>query len=166
VNKTKHTADTVFALLLFCAFAVSMLIVLTIGVRAYQGVRDSVENNYSQDTCVSYITTKIRHADETGGSVYLGDYCGIPALFTAENFDDTAYLTAIYFYDGYVKEFSALAELFTDTNNPVEPDFGFDILPVTALTFEMTEENLLHITCVGTSKKAEQVYLHLRAGGQ
>ena len=91
-----HTIDVVFALVLFCAFAMSLLLVLMTGARAYRGIRDNMEETYTGRTCLSYIATKLRHYDETG-AVSVGELDGVPALCLAETSGDGAYVTYLYF---------------------------------------------------------------------
>jgi hypothetical protein len=136
-----------------------MLMVLMTGARAYQGVRDAVENHYSEDTCLSYITMKVRHYDVAGGAVYIGDIGGVPALMLSEEFDGARYVTAIYQAGGYVKE------LFTEDGLEFEPEFGLDVLAVRSLSFNFVRDDLLEITCTGTGGARASTYLNLRSAG-
>ncbi|MDR3278548.1 MAG: DUF4860 domain-containing protein [Oscillospiraceae bacterium] len=151
-----HTADAVFALILFCAFALSMLMVLMTGAVAYQDVRDAVENHYSEDTCISYIAMKVRHYDDASGSFELRDLDGVPALYMTESVGGGEYFTAIYFYDGYVKE------LYAESGYEFAPGDGADVLAAEALSFEVSDR-LLHVSCVGTGGNAADIYLSLPA---
>jgi hypothetical protein len=153
-----HTADAVFALILFCAFALSMLLVLMTGARAYQDIRDAVENHYSEDACISYIAMKVRHFDDASGGLELRDLDGIPALYMTESLGGSEYFTAIYYYDGYVKE------LYAESGYEFAPEDGFDVLAAESLTFEVSDR-LLRISCVGTGGGEAGTYLGLRKGG-
>ncbi|MDR0838199.1 MAG: DUF4860 domain-containing protein [Oscillospiraceae bacterium] len=154
-----HTADAVFALILFCAFAISMLMVLMTGAQAYQGVRDTVENHYSEDTCISYIAMKLRHYDDEGSSVYIGDIAGLPALYLSESFDGEEYVTAIYFYDGYVME------LYAEKGYDFDPEHGFRIVAAREMTVSEPSDGLFRISCVGTGGARAETTLGLRGGG-
>jgi hypothetical protein len=157
VRRYIHTADAVFALVLFGAFAMAMLMVLMTGAQAYQGIRDNVEQHYSEETCLGYISMKVRHYDSAGGAVYMGDVGGIPALMLREEYDGVGYITAIYIKDGYVKE------LYADESFEFEPDAGLDILAAGSLTMSFVEDGLLAVKCVGTGGGSAEVYLNLRA---
>jgi hypothetical protein len=152
-----HTADAVFALVLFAAFAVAMLMVLMTGAQAYQGIKDTVENHYSEDTCLNYISMKVRHYDSAGGAVYEGDVGGIPALMLREEYDGVGYITAIYFHDGYVKE------LYADESFDFTPEAGLEILAVESLDVTFRDDGLIEARCVGTGGGSASVYLSLRS---
>jgi hypothetical protein len=153
-----HTADAVFALVLFAAFAIAMLMVLMTGAQAYQGIKDNVENHYSEDTCLSYISMKVRHYDSAGGAIYMGDVGGIPALMLREEYDGVGYVTAVYFHDGYVKE------LYADESFEFTPEAGLAILAVERLDMRLTGDGLIEASCVGTGGGRASVYLSLRSG--
>jgi hypothetical protein len=157
VRRYIHTADAVFALVLFAAFAMAMLMVLMTGAQAYQGIRDNVENHYSEETCLSYVSMKVRHYDSAGGAVYMGDVGGIPALMLREEYDGVGYVTAIYLKDGYVKE------LYADENFDFEPDAGLNIIAANSLAMSFTAGGLLEVKCVGTGGGSAECYLSLRA---
>jgi hypothetical protein len=158
VRRYIHTADAVFALVLFAAFAIAMLMVLMTGAQAYQGIKDNVENHYSEDTCLSYISMKVRHYDSAGGSIYMGDVGGIPALMLREEDDGVGYVTAVYFHDGYVKE------LYADESFEFTPEAGLEILAVELLDMRLTDDGLIEASCVGTGGGRASVYLSLRSG--
>jgi hypothetical protein len=152
-----HTADAVFALVLFGAFALAMLMVLMTGAQAYQGIKDTVENHYSEDTCLSYISMKVRHYDSAGGAVYIGDVGGVPALMLREEYDGVGYITAVYFHDGFVKE------LYADESFEFTPEAGLEILAVESLDVELTDDGLISVSCVGTGGGRASAYLSLRS---
>jgi hypothetical protein len=157
VRRYIHTADAVFALVLFSAFAIAMLMVLMTGAQAYQGIKNTVENHYSEDTCLSYMSMKVRHYDSAGGAVYMGDVAGIPALMLREEYDGVGYVTAVYFHDGYVKE------LYADESFEFTPDAGLEILAVERLDMTLTDDGLIEVSCVGTGGGRASVYLSLRS---
>jgi hypothetical protein len=138
-----HTVDAVFALILFCAFALSMLMVLMTGAGAYKNIRDAVRRHYSEDTGVSYIAMKLRHYDDRDCAVSLGEIEGIPALFMAENIAGEEYVTAIYYYDGYIRE------LFADSGYEWKLDDGFEIIEANSLTITEEFAGVYNIRCVG-----------------
>lgn len=151
-----HTADAVFALVLFCAFAISILMVLMMGAEAYQKVRDAVENHYSEDTCISYIAMKVRHYDDKDSAVYVGNVQDKTALYMRETFDDTEYVTVIYYYDGYVME------LYAESGYTFDPEAGFRIVEANDLTIMSLGEGLISIACEGTGGSVAEISLSLR----
>ena len=154
-----HAADAVFALILFAAFAVSILMVLTTGAQAYQNVRNSVENHYSENTCVSYIVMKLRHYDDADCEVTIGDIEGTPALMLGEFINDEKYITAIYYHDGYVRE------LYADGGYEFTLDEGFEIIEAQEFTFTSPAAGLYKISCVGTGGGAANATVSLRDWG-
>ncbi|MDR0904803.1 MAG: DUF4860 domain-containing protein [Oscillospiraceae bacterium] len=153
-----HTADAVFALILFCAFAVSMLMVLMTGAQAYRGVRDRVENHYSGDTAISYIAMKLRHYDASDCSVTVGTLGDGDALFMTELIEETEFVTAIYFHDGYIKE------LFAENGYDFAPEDGFKIVAAQEMNIASPYEGVFEIKCVGTGGDTTQTAVALRSG--
>ncbi|MDR0446520.1 MAG: DUF4860 domain-containing protein [Oscillospiraceae bacterium] len=138
-----HTVDAVFALILFCAFALSMLMVLMTGAGAYKNIRGAVRSHYSEDTCVSYIAMKLRHYDGESSSVSLGEIEGEPALFLTETIEETAYITAIYYHDGSVRE------LFAEAGYNRRLDDGLEIVEAQSLKIDSPSDGVFSIECVG-----------------
>ncbi|NLB29111.1 MAG: DUF4860 domain-containing protein [Clostridiales bacterium] len=139
-----HTADAIFALILFAAFAVSILMVLTAGARSYQNVRSSVEARHSETTCVSYIVMKLRHYDDAACTVELGELEGTPALLLRETIEGEDYVTAIYYHDGYVRE------IYAESSLELTLDEGFQIVEAQTLTLTSPSAGLYSVACVGT----------------
>jgi hypothetical protein len=134
-----------------------MLMVLTTGAKAYQHVRDTVENHYSEDTCINYIAMKVRHYDDDTGSVELRNVGGVPTLYMSETIGGSEYYTAIYFYEGNVME------IYAEEDFEFAPGDGFNILEAQSLSFS-AEGDLLRIGCVGTGGESAEVFLTLRTG--
>ena len=154
-----HTIDVVFALVLFCVFAMSLLLVLLTGAQAYRGVRDSMEEQYAERTCIRYIAAKVRHYDEAG-AVSVGELNDLPALCLAESMDGGEYVTYLYYYEGYI------CELFTDPMLGLTAGDGTRILEAGNLTFTQPMESLLCVTCTDTDGDAARILLSLRSGGR
>ena len=153
-----HTADAVFALVLFCAFALSMLLVLMTGATSYQDIRDAVENHNSENLCVSYIATKVRHSDTADG-VSIGTIDDIPAIVLSVDAGGLYYDTYVYLYNGYVRELP-----FIERGDEFSPEDGLDVMAVSDLDFEFTEDGLLHVFCTGTGGRTAETFLSLKSG--
>ena len=63
IQTENHTINTIFVLVLFCVFAVAVLLVLLAGTGAYQDIADRMERQYEERTCLSYLDAKVRHYD-------------------------------------------------------------------------------------------------------
>jgi len=152
-----HTADAVFALILFCAFAVSMLMVLMTGAQAYQGVRNRVENHYSEDTVVSYIAMKLRHYDAEDCNVTVSKIAGNDALIMTETISGNEIITAIYFHEGFVKE------LYAEASYEFTPDDGTNILAAQEISITKSDNGVISVRCVGTGGSVAETKLALRS---
>jgi hypothetical protein len=131
--------DTVFVLIIFCVFAISMLLVLMFGASIYKNMTEISREGYDECTTLSYFWTKVKNCDDAG-KVYIGDFQGQPALCLAEVFGDTTYLTMIYRYRG------RLYELFTEMGIELDPEDGMPIIDVGDLEFYELDDGLIKIT--------------------
>jgi hypothetical protein len=134
-----HSVDTIFVLSLFCVFAVSVLLVLIMGTKSYSAISDRTDDTYFRRTAISYITEKVRHNDKTQ-SVFISEFCGLPALDLRNEYDGVSYSTYIYLYDGKV------CELFCETGLDLPEDAGSSVIEGSALSFEKQADNLLKIS--------------------
>lgn len=151
-----HSVDTVFVLTLFCVFAISALLVLVFGAKAYSAIRKDADESYACRTALSFIGEKLRHGDESG-SVSLGEHCGQPALVIGETYNDVQYNTYIYYYDGHIYE------LLCRTGIELEIDSGNVIISAYALHFEQKGENLLKINYTDTTGLSQSLLISLRS---
>ena len=121
--------DTVFVLIIFSVFALSVLMVLMLGAKVYKNMTDMTREGQDERTLLSYIWTKVKNNDEAG-SIYIGEFSGLPALCFDENINDTKYQTVIYHYKGWVYE------LFSEIGDEFLPEDGIKIMQINDLTFE------------------------------
>ncbi|NCC86800.1 MAG: DUF4860 domain-containing protein [Clostridia bacterium] len=141
-----YSVDTVFVLVLFCAFAATILFVLMSGANVYKDTAKIMQERYEERTCLSYISAKIKHYDNED-SVYLTDFNGVTALAMDEEINGSNYNTLIYYYDGHVKE------LFCEKGANLSAQSGTDIIDVKNLQFAKFDEDLglIKIKCTGKS---------------
>ena len=140
----RSKVDTVFVLIIFCVFAISMLMVLMLGASIYKNMTEISRDGYDEHTTLSYFWTKVKNSDEKG-KVYLGDFQGRPALCLAEVYGDTTYLTMIYRYGDKVYE------LFTEEDVSLDPEDGTPVIDAEDLSFESLDDGLIRITVGGKS---------------
>ncbi|MDR2530960.1 MAG: DUF4860 domain-containing protein [Oscillospiraceae bacterium] len=150
-NKTR-TYDTVFALILFFGFALSMLMTLLIGAGVYQRIRNVGDDR--REICIRYITTKVRGYDNSTHPIEVGRIDGNSALLFTETFSGVDYVSAIYYYDGYVRE------LFAESGNTFGAADGEKIVEASGLEFSL-DGALLRIRSEGAD-----AFIHLRTGGE
>jgi len=120
--------DTVFVLIVFCVFAVSVLMVLMLGANTYGHITEMSREGQAERTVVSYIWTKVRNGDEEG-SVSVGEFHGLPALRIDEEYGGIRYRTVIYHYGGWVYE------LFSEEGLDFFPEDGTRIIAAADLVF-------------------------------
>ncbi len=152
----RHTIDRVFALTLFCAFAAAVLLVLIIGAGVYKNTVRSMENRYTERTCLSYVASKVQHYDASGG-VYLQQFGDGQALALEERLGGSDFVTFIYTYNGYVME------LFTEKGLQLMPEDGEIIIENSGLRFEKKEDNLIKVTCTGEGGRDISMYISINS---
>ena len=139
-----HRIDTIFVLIVFCVFAVSVLMVLVLGAKTYENVTTISREGYSDRPVLSYIWTKVKNGDEAG-SVYIGEFHGSSALYIEEEIAQILYRTAVYQYDGWV------CELFSEADLEFSPEDGVQIIKLDDLSFENLENGLIKVSSSGGS---------------
>lgn len=161
MNRKKHSIDVVFVLVLFCTFAVSVLMVLMVGASSYNHVTDRMARNYEDRTGAGYIAEKVRHADTAGG-ISTGSFQGIPALVLEQDIEGKPYATYIYYYDGCIRE------LFTEKGNVLPPEAGEKIIDAAGFAVQEYDSGLLRVTCRMEDGSAPYVILNprTRSAGQ
>ena len=91
----KNRIETVFVLVIFSVFALSVLMVLMLGASAYKKMTEISREGQDERTLLSFIWTKVKNGDEAG-NVYVGDFYGKPALHFEEEYSGVKYETVIY----------------------------------------------------------------------
>lgn len=102
-QENRHIVDILFVLALFCVFAVSVLLLVSIGANIYQKTVDDMDSNYNSRTAFSYITEKIRQND-TASAVSVGTLDDVPAIILSQEIEGEIFHTYLYEYDGYLTE--------------------------------------------------------------
>ena len=131
--------DTIFVLIIFVVFAVSVLLVLMLSASTYSNVTEMSRDEQSERSVLSYIWTKVRNSDESGG-VSVGYFHGIQAIRIDETIGGVLYRTVIYHYDGWVYE------LFSDAALEFYPEDGTRIIQTADLKFAELGYGLIRIT--------------------
>jgi len=131
--------DTVFVLIIFCVFAISVLMVLMLGANTYSSVTEMSREEHSERTVLSYIWTKVRNNDD-GGNIYVSDFKGVPALCIGEDIGGIRFNTLIYHYEGWVYE------LFSEEDLEFYPEDGIKTIMVTDLIFRELDHGIIRIS--------------------
>lgn len=159
MTRRAHTIDSVFVLLLFTVFALSVFAVLVFGTRSYISVNNSANDGYDLRTCLSYIETKVRQSD-ADGAISVGEMGGSSALLIDRDIDGEIYETALYACDGKMRE------LFSEKSLGLGADNGTELLSIKSLDFSLEDDGLLRVECTdmdGSSRSA-LIYISTRDG--
>jgi hypothetical protein len=157
MGKRSRLLEIVPNFLLFFLFACCMFFVLISGAKSYKNVTAVMEEQFSVNTCISYVTAKVRHYD-IEGAVTIGEIGDTDALLLKEKIKGEEYLTYLYCYDG------SLMELFCSADMEVLPIDGQQIMDLDFLDLS-AEEDVVHFSCEINGKQAEtSVYLQSGKG--
>ena len=105
MKEKTSSIDTLFIIMLLCAFAASVLMVLLLGARVYGSMTRSSGENYDRRTCAAYISEKLRHGDSLG-AVKTGEFDSCSALYLYSEVGGSEYSDILYYYDGWLWELS------------------------------------------------------------
>jgi hypothetical protein len=144
MRQEKHfIVDILFVLALFGIFAVSALVVVTIGADIYQRTVQDMSSNYDSRTAISYLTEKVRRAD---------------SLLSDEQ-EGERFCTLLYYHDGYLKE------LFMREGADLGGDAaaaGEKILQLSDLEYRFLSDRLLSVSMTLPDGETKKLYLTLR----
>jgi len=130
--------ENVIVLLIFCAFAVSVLMVLMFGASIYKNMTEVSREGQNERTTLSYIRTKVKN-DDDASRIYVGDFHGQSALCFDEELGGILYRTVVYHYDGWV------FELFSEAELEFYPEDGTRIIRIDSLEFESLEYGIIKV---------------------
>ena len=151
-----HIIDILFPISLYFVFTVSALTVLLLATNVYRTTTENSALNFNANTSLSYITEKI-HQNDTEGAVSIGSFDGHQALILKQHYNDTEYVTYIYVSEGN------LMELYTKSSADVDVGSGKVILPLQSLDMEMSQSNLLHLTCTDAQGHTVASYISIHS---
>ena len=147
MGKRSRLLEIVPNFLLFFLFACCMFFVLISGAKSYKNVTAVIEEQFSVNTCISYVTAKVRHYDSEG-AVTVGKIDDTDALLFKEKIAGEEYLTYLYCYDG------SLMELFCSADMEVYPMDGQQIMELDSLELS-AEEDMIYFSCEINGKQAD-----------
>lgn len=156
--------DVLFVLTLFAVFAISALILVTIGADVYKQTVQDMSNNYDARTTMAYLSEKVRQADSVtadGDPCYcLGYLENVPALILTDEINEEKYDTYLYLHEGYLKE------LYMRQGAYLGDDLlsaGQKILPLESLSYEQIDGKLLSVSMTTPEGETKQLYLSIHS---
>ena len=155
--KNKHIIDSVFVICLMLLFVLSALSVIAIGAAIYKKNIASMSANNSHRIASSYITEKVRQADDKG-QIYVKEIFGENALVLTKSVKGILYNTYIYDYDGHLMELFARDDL-----QQFYPQSGQKILAVTSFDIEQVSDNLMNVEIVLEDGTRDFLYITKRS---
>lgn len=147
-----HTIDSLFVVFLFAVFIFLALIIIGSGAAAYKKTAAQMEDRFDRQTCISYITAKIRSNNEAD-KISVVDFNGVNALCISDDFGEGVYNTYIYLYDGVIRE------LFCSTEVSLGLDAGSALTSASGLNFSYSD-GLYEITLIDANDKSTVFYVN------
>jgi len=149
----------VFIFALLAAFALLSLVVVIAGARSYRMINATAEKAYISRTGLSYLTGKVRSADEAG-MVGVRNENGVDVLTLGGVYGEERYNTYIY-CDG-----SNVCEYFAKVDLPFSPDLGEAVFAAAQLSC-LEDGGLLTITLADGAGQtySAAVFLQSAKGG-
>ena len=132
----KNKTDTAFVLMIFCAFAVSVFLVLMLSASIYSNMVEKSNEFQNERIALSYVRTMIRSTDSQD-AISVEYFHGISALILEENFEGFIFITKIYHYNGWIYE------LFIEHGENFLPADGMPIIRSDSLDFEINEDGMV-----------------------
>ena len=164
---SSHAVSGLFVFLLLGVFAVFSTVMVLLGVKAYRGAVERTEAHNTSRISSAYIRSMLRSDDEAGA--FSPESCegivGEPGAeqavtvdaLTLRNDYGEAYVTRIYVYDGFLREW------FTRASEPFHPDRGEIVCPADEMTVESNGSLLtVHLR---TGNTTQDVLCSLRTKG-
>ena len=141
----------VFVLVIFCVFAMSVLLVLMLGGNIYKNMSEKIQEGYDKQTGLSYVWSKVKNGDASG-SAYVGNFQGVSALCLEEQNEFGVYVTMVYFHDGWLRE------LPSEKGLEFSLEDGMPVIKTDSLSFEELPGGLIR-----AESDSGELYIYPRA---
>ncbi len=152
----KHSISGLFIFLLIAAYAMFSLLLVLIGVQAYQSAVAAAERNAELRTTIGYISGKVRGSAGLVSVRKEGDY---QVMRISNALGEQDYETRIYFAPIEGANYGGVYEQVIDKAEAFDPDLGELIAEVGS--FDMSQHgDLYHL--ILTSKDGKEYSMHLR----
>lgn len=156
MTRGRGGAGAIAGLLMICLLAGFLFFVLAAAAGVYKDISAVMEEQYSSQTAMGYVTAKL-HQSDGRGMLSLGDLAGTPALVITEELEGEDYTTYVYCHEGYIME------LFCPATESLLPSDGVRV--VAAERLELTQEGALIRIEAETSGGVSLRYAALRSEG-
>ena len=153
-KQRSHIVDVLFVLALFGVFALSALVLTSIGADVYRHTVQNMQTNYETRTAASYLEEKVRR----GNSPEIVSFSGVEALSLPEEIAGTAYTTMLYYHDGYLRELYSRAD--SDLGNDIL-SAGQKITELGGMSLEPLDDSMIRVTLTLTDGQTQTLLLHV-----
>ena len=158
MKERTSSVDTLFVVVLFCAFTASVLLVLLLGARVYGAMTKTAAQTFDRRTCAAYVTEKLRHGDSTG-AVETGVFDGCSALYLTTDANGMAYSDILYYYNGWLWELNCeKSASFTRTD-------GVQVVEAGTVVFSGPTDGVVTAAITDMDGQEQGVTYRLRSGG-
>jgi hypothetical protein len=145
-----------FVLTLFLLLSALSVSVILAGSTVYEKISANMDGNYDRRVTFSYLATKIRQNDTSGG-IFVRQKDGVDMIAIKES--DTE-ITYIYYFDGYIRE------IFVDTDTVFELDWGDGIIKAEGFDFVFVEnKGEIEMKLTDSGGKVQTTKIFLRSNG-
>lgn len=151
-----HSISSLFSLMLFGVFALFLMLMLLFCARVYQQTVKQTASDSSLGTAVTYLTTKFRQHDQSGG-IFTGSLDGIPALCFRDEIKGKDYINYIYLDN------NELTELFTARDSRASSSAGTAICSVSDFQVKKMDNGFYRISLKSTDQISTEFLLHSTA---
>ena len=146
-----HSIDIMFVLLVFAAFVLTAVMLISMGTGEYRRIVARMQDNNDLRITTAYITQKIRQGKDEG-AIQVRDFHGISSICIASEIGSTPCYTFLYVYEG------KLMELLTPVvyEDDVIPASGQPLFDMESLSFAEAAEGALLID--GVTSEGETIH--------
>lgn len=158
MKERTSSIDTLFIVVLLCAFTASVLMVLLLGAQVYGSASKTASAAYARRTCAAYINEKLRHGD-LESAVETGEFDGCSALMLTMDTGGASYSDILYYCDGWLWELTCeKGARFTRAD-------GVKIVETGPVVFSSPKPGLIKAEITEQNGGADGLVYALRSGG-
>lgn len=154
LQKKSLDGEIIFLLMLFGAFALSALAVVSLGAKAFERIESNMEGNYAGKTAAAYVIEKIRQHDQEGMVEFI-QMDEKDVILLKSELEGTMYHTYIYEDEQYLKE------LFVKAGKEPSLSYGEKLIPLKSFSIQK-EKKLYRLSIEDEEGKLTSCYLHPR----
>ena len=155
-NKTRrHSVDLLFILLVFAAFIITALLLISMGTAEYHRIVTRSGENDNLRIASTYLLQKVRQG-RAADAVFIGSIDEQEALAVRQEIAGSTYVTYLYVYEGQLREV-----MTKEGNTDVIASSGTAILPMQSIRFDTPSEDAIRARLLFEDGTGQTVMLSL-----